>query len=173
MKFLTAKTISLTLLLIIMTSACSDETSPEDVVDIISEKSIIHLNGRDMEKSVSYQITYREGEVISKEIISVTIDGQSLKKSTEGNWTTDISVRDNENIPNPVRSELPGLAGEDCETEVNCQNLSKYGPGRVILPLRYSVLTETTCTSAGYEDGVLVITITYSSNVSIFDGRCP
>ncbi|MBO3700629.1 hypothetical protein [Roseivirga sp. E12] len=172
MKFLTAKTISLTLLLIIMASACSDEESPQDLVEVVNEKSIIQINGKEVEKSVTYEITYQEGNVIDKEVIAVEIDNQSLIKSDNGNWSTKVDVQENGNTPSPVKSEVPGLAGEDCYSESTCWLNGVMGPRGTILPLTHNIVTETTCTSAAYEDGVLTITITYSISSTTYPGGC-
>jgi|GEM_PF-4565213 len=158
----------------ILISACSDETSPEEVVELFTEKSVININGREIEKSVTHQITHLAGEIVNEEIVAVSFDGQSLLKSTDGNWTTDIRVGQDGNIPNPVKSELPGLAGAECETEVSCQPI----PVPFIHPTTGKwtassyIVTETACFSVTYENGVMVTTFTYSSSRRRVWGGC-
>lgn len=86
---------------------------------------------------------------------------------SDGTWSSVGKTPQRNDIPNPVRSELPSFAGEEeCSTETSCYDTSYGGV------LKYLEIKETTCTSAHYEDGVLVITITFSSSVMSKMGVC-
>lgn len=169
------KSTSLVILSLLLLSfySCSEDPSSESATEIIQEVSEIQVGNRTMKRAVSYEVTSIGDKVTSKNLLSVSIDGEEMTQNSAGDW----EIKRNETAintgsPNPVKSEAPTLGGEEiCDTTSSSQTmlLELGGFGLTV----WCVTTvSTTCYSATMENGVLVTTITYSENQFHLMGFC-
>ncbi len=160
------------ILLILFTMGCSDDLSLENNTQIIDETSILNIGNGSVEKKVTYRVIQENGVETKREVVGVSIDGKELIQSLDNTWQYSDKKPLDSSVPTPVKSEIPAIAPEECETEVTC---------RTILPITTNPInglpqsvrfTESTCFSVTNENGVMVTTVTYSRSSSLYWGHC-
>ncbi len=109
-----------------------------------------------------------QGELVSSQVLSKTIDGMEMETINDGRWSIAISLKTEQRTQSESETPFPG--DEDCETETTLiavvnNPLHPLAPGLCV----YN--EETTCYRSGYDsDGVLTTIITVDDNLAF--GAC-
>lgn len=158
--------------LVLFGCASENDENPVDITsslsEIITHTSEVSIGEYTFKKELTVRVTFSpEGEPLSTEVLSRTLDGVEMDRVADGKWSISITVGEEagQRSSNTLNNGATAVESEDCDTVSSLigvvPNPIPLGPSLCI----YS--TETTCYETGYDsNGVLTTIITVEDGVA-------